>query len=706
MDKTNWVYKRGGYLYTVSIIMLMIPLVFLVVFYTTMSQSPLKDTAARVRCDELYFIVQDIDHDLERAMLIFGRRAAVYAINDVVSNNRTLGNYTFHNCTDFIFDGNGSEAAIAELVLCGTLYGENVTYMTNHTLPVWISRIDEDAEEMGYQMQISVINFSVVPHDAWNFALILTAKLEISDRGGVCYYSGNPFIVTSLASIIGLEDPLYPVRTNNRVSKYITQCDPNLTIDSLAGCSREDWGNQSATGHIVFYSSIKDDPGLAGFCSGTEDVSNKVLVLDMDFTSCSGGEYDCFNISNENHLAAVIEYANNDPDSSFIRNCSVTIPWISATGKMDNETLYGSGYERDPNCANSSIATGACVIVRNIPSCDVHQVLMSYNNNGVNTSCYVVSNVSGYTSCSPLHPNGPSFFDRLDGRLSLSERYVEQAEYYFSNKYIGIESLISPYELEGYGITPAQNRSWIDYLYWSNASGCPVSTICQSGSYEFSLDCQHAYLYGLDTSCTNASGVHPVSTITSPENDTMFYNCPTLYINGSADDCDGEITSVELSINGELYDTNWDGMWWNYTLYPTETNKYVLRSVAIDNDGLQEETPAYTTVFILNCSSGDNTRPPAPDLYSPTNGTGTTTLPDLFWSEVSDSSGIYRYQIVVDEEPADWIDPQVNDYSWSTSYTPSTELDGNRWYRWKVRAQDNSGNWGDWSTEWVFKTSA
>ena len=79
-----------------------------------------------MRCDELHYFVEDVKKDLDRAMSVFGRRAAVYAINYAVTQGTPLGDYEYQNCTPFLFDGNGSEAAIAELVVCGTLNGNNV----------------------------------------------------------------------------------------------------------------------------------------------------------------------------------------------------------------------------------------------------------------------------------------------------------------------------------------------------------------------------------------------------------------------------------------------------------------------------------------------------------------------------------------------------------------------------------------------------
>jgi hypothetical protein len=704
MDIRQKFRNREGYLYTLSIILLMVPLILLIIFYTGVSKSKIEDTSGQIRCDELYYFVEDVEHDLERAMLIFGRRAAIYAISDVVTNNRTMSNYTYTNCSDFVFEGNGSEAAIAELIMCGTLHGENVSYMVNHTLPVWMDRIDSNAEEMHYNVNMTVLDFEVVPYDAWNFSLIIDVFNQFEDETGLCYYTGTNTTLSSITSIIGLEDPLYPLNTNNRVTKFFNKCDPNIELSNLAGCSTEDWGGGIGSGNIVFYSNIRNDPGLGDYCSQTQDINEKILVFDMAFGSCQGLEYDCFDINSSNRLGGVIDYAKNNPDSSFIDKCNVSIPWISATGKIDNETQQGQGHQRDYECADGNLTTGTCVMIKNIPDCDIHQVIIGYSSDNINTSCYIISNTTEYwTGCpSEHHPNGPSFFDRLDGRHNLSEKYVNQSLRHFGNEDIGIETLVSLRNLAEHAVSPDVNATWVDYLYWDGVAGCTVSGICGGGSYDFKLDCPHAYKYSLDTDCVNASGVEPVADISEPANETLYEACPSVMINGTADDCDGSPSSVEVSINGVWYNTTLDGLLWNYTLATDETNKYLVRARATDDDGIIGPSSEDHVIFITGCASGDNTPPGAPPLLSPADGeTGVSRTPTFYWESVSDASGIYRYELELNQ-----TSPASSDsyYSYGTEYDITSDLSNNKDHTWRVRAQDNAGNWGAWSGIWTFRT--
>lgn len=715
---------RRGYLYTVGIILLMIPLILLIVFYTGVSKTTIENTVAGVRCDELYYFVQDIESDMSRAMLISGRRAAIYAIDDVVTKGQPLANYTYNNTNcpgfkDFVYPRTGSEAAIAELVLCGTLYGKNVTYMSAHTLPVWLGKINNGSRGLNYEVNLTVNNFTIAMPDAWHFVIILDTNMTVHDMTGLCYYLDTNFTITGVTDIIGLEDALYPLNTNNRVKKYIYDCPLSIVIDNVAGCSnqehcdpsdcepsecgKDNCGGGRAAGNVVFYSNI---PDLANFCSTTPDINDLVLVVDTGFGSPpSQLECDrCFNISSDYHFAAAIQYAN--PINSFL-NCNISIPWIKETGKIDNETNYG--HENQRVCGTSNISTNTCVLIKNLGDCGIHDVLIGYNSSDLNTTCYTVSNITAYSPGCPgeNYTNGPSFFDRLDGRLNLSDKYVNQSVRYFNNPYIGLETIVSlPNELYPRDVTVDGNATWIDYLYWQGKGGCPVGVICQNGAYDFRLDCPHAYYYHLSTDCggtgsVDASSESPVSEITSPPDQSYFTGCPQINITGNASDCDGTISSVDLLINGVKYNTTWDGSEWNKTFTPPTTNMYVLQSRAVDNSGVQETGLGKVTVFVSGCVAGDSTPPSTPSLKGPCGETDLPTSVTLDWDAAYDYSGIYRYGVEFNRTS----NPQTSDlyYSFGTTYE-KTDLGNNKDYMWRVRAQDNAGNWGNWSSACTFST--
>ncbi|MEA3254732.1 MAG: hypothetical protein U9Q22_02735 [Candidatus Altiarchaeota archaeon] len=495
--------NRRGILFTLAIILLIIPLIFLISFYVGTSKTKIEDTTARIRCDELHYFVEDVKRDLDRAMVIFGRRSAIYSIDYVIKPpGNPLLNYTFKctslcgvDCDKLIHPETGSEAAIAELALCGTLNGSNVTYMLNHTLKGWIDKMETMGENMNFRVNITLKEIKVIPIDAWHFAIIIDNKIDITDKIGACYYRESSLRAMSNTPIIGLEDPLYALSSEGKIMRYIYDCDIGLDLETVAGCSLKNWGNGSAQGYVIFYSDIKGPgPNLATYCTDNQEyVSDKIIVFNEAFGNCNTFEKSCFDNSSTYHFAGIIDYAKNAP-SSFTSKCNITIPWISATGNLDNESSFGG--QRDPNCSDANITNGGCVYIKNNGT--VHQVLMGIDYEDINFSCYRISNITEYvTNCEKNYSNGPSFFDRLDGSYNLSEKYQNQSERYFDNSFIGIETLVNPYELVEHSVEYYANATWVDYLYWSDINGSCVLGFCM-GDYPIRFDCQHMERYGLD----------------------------------------------------------------------------------------------------------------------------------------------------------------------------------------------------------------
>jgi hypothetical protein len=515
--------NKNGFLLTIGTILLIIPLIFLISYYLGVSETPSQDSMGKMRCDELHYFVEDVRRDMERSVVIFGRRSAVYAIDRVVETGVPFKDYAFIcteqcsvDCSTFVFDNTGSEAAIAELTLCGTLNGENVTYMTNHTIPEWIRKMESYSHDMHFVLDLNVSQLKVVPMDAWHFALMVDYKIRAYDEEGMCYYTENIIRALSASEIIGLEDPSYILQTNGHVLKYIINCTPTIKTHLTAGCSTEDWGNGTGTGSVVFYSDIESK---TTYCNDNADVvSNQILVIDPAFGSCNRLGDDCFNLSRPNHFGGVVDYAKNNP-MSLVNKCDVSIPWIGATCKMDNETTHGPGpgCVRPPGCNDTLIGTGDCVEIFNQETalgCKAHKVLVGYNSNETNTTCYLVSDIEeNYNSecgAGEEQYNGPSFFDRLDGSLNLSDVYVNQSQEYFNTTLIGIETLVNLYDMKKYArmypsVPVHTDATWVDYLYWADAYGCPVAGTCETMGGRLKLDCPHSYKYDVDTNCSSVS---------------------------------------------------------------------------------------------------------------------------------------------------------------------------------------------------------
>jgi hypothetical protein len=94
--------------------------------------------------------------------------------------------------------------------------------------------------------------------------------------------------------------------------------------------------------------------------------------------------------------------------------------------------------------------------------------------------------------------------------------------------------------------------------------------------------------------------------------------------------------------------------------------------------------------------------PNSPTLVSPTNGALVSdTTPLLKWQPVL---GADQYQSQVDDD-GNFGSPEIDVIGSATDYTPANALSEGTHY-WRVRAQDNVGNWSVWSNQWSFEIDA
>ena len=493
-----------GLFYTLGILLILLPLILLVSYYATMERTPIAGKIESIRCDELHYFVEDVREDLKRANVIFGRRAAIYAINEVVSTGNTLSNYSFNctpncgvDCDSFTHPNWGSEAAIAELAVCGTLYGENVTYMLNHTLSQWLGRIRDHGEEMHFNLSITMNDINIVPKDAYTFAVMTNATYVISDSMGVCFYRGENVQTNSFTSITGLEDPTHTLQTNAFIVRYINNCSIDLNLENVAGCSEEDLGWGLATGRAVFISDLTNAEQATYCTDHADEINETILVIDTSFgaSPCVSMEPCCFNISCSNHLAGAINYDVNRV-VPFVEKCDMSIPWITGTGDMDNSSTQNPGWARPVGCDISNFSNGSCIYVENNPYCGTHRVLLGYDWDKYNTTCFQPSNVSLYGGF-----DGPSFFDRLDGNLNLTEYYRNQSIKYFNNSFIGLETIVNPVYFMKHGVSVNHTYSWVDYMYWQGRGGCAVEGVCHNNEYVLKVDDNHSHSLNVNTKC-------------------------------------------------------------------------------------------------------------------------------------------------------------------------------------------------------------
>lgn len=232
--------------------------------------------------------------------------------------------------------------------------------------------------------------------------------------------------------------------------------------------------------------------------------------------------------------------------------------------------------------------------------------------------------------------------------------------------------------------THSENMLYNNIWYWrvrvENKRDNTATTGPWSGTYYFRVD--------------TLAPVAPA--LVSPENnENTNDNIPNLAWGTVTDNSTPVLYRCYISDNSEFPYDNYDSGWIsddNYQLLSELTEGWWYWHVmAKDNAGNEGDNSGWLRFQV------DVTAPSAPTLVSPDNGTQTAdSTPTLSWNAVSDNSLPVTYNLQVDDDsgfssPTENV-PGLTD----NSHTTSSLADGT-WY-WRVRAGDNAGNVGNWSS--------
>jgi len=200
---------KKGYLYSIITAGFVLLLLSTIVFYNTSRRIEMKDISPIITTDELHYFILSVKNDLQRIIFTSGKEAINCSVNYILSHNKNLSNYEMNNCTRFKYYINGSEAAVAELMLCGTIDG-NVK-INDKTIQSWIKRINETAKDANIifdKLEVSDIKMGM--YDSFHVGIIVYLDIEVRDKYNISSFKGYgiPSDIV-LININETKDPLY-----------------------------------------------------------------------------------------------------------------------------------------------------------------------------------------------------------------------------------------------------------------------------------------------------------------------------------------------------------------------------------------------------------------------------------------------------------------------------------------------------------------
>jgi hypothetical protein len=208
---------KKGIFYTLIAVILASIIIASFAFYSTYrTKSKMFVVETRVKTMERF--MDDLEKDIERALYIAGFRSILAIEDNIIANG------------EYVDD---AESSLQEIVINGTLSGEQLNLTMNSSLSAWFESVKMHGREIGIELDYSIIDFEVFQTNPWNVDFNITVALDISDSNGVASWQINDS-ASSRVSILGFEDPVYTIGSYGRTTRVINKTSLDVAgIDNL-----------------------------------------------------------------------------------------------------------------------------------------------------------------------------------------------------------------------------------------------------------------------------------------------------------------------------------------------------------------------------------------------------------------------------------------------------------------------------------------
>ncbi len=282
--------------YSILALVLSLPIFLFTVQYLEYSQRTSYDVAERVISDQLHQLVRSIELDTEKAMEIAGRRSLLAATNFVIDGGAPL--------TDAVTN-------ISTLMVAGTINGSENFMMINNTMPNWSYRIS--SKPVNFDVSLEYGNISVENKDGFSLIIGMDLNVTATDKLGIARIEKVNARKSITISLLGLEDPIFPLNTQGFIRRIIRRASPDHF--SMLVVSGSDNTSGECEGPVTFNKSL-DDP-------------TKILVAE----NLTGVVYS-------NHLGIILEDEDN-----LTGQIGCYLTGNSSAVELVNATIASTGYD-------------------------------------------------------------------------------------------------------------------------------------------------------------------------------------------------------------------------------------------------------------------------------------------------------------------------------------------------------------------------
>ena len=213
-----------------------------------------------------------------------------------------------------------------EMFFNGTLYGQTnpeiQALMQGATLPGIISAIQEKANKINVEVNITNPSISITQEDPWRVKIMLNAGIIINDKNNLASWNKTGDII-AYVDVEGFEDPIYIVNTNGLVTNKIIKTPYSTFV------SGSDISNLLAHSQNSYYIASTSAPSFLDRLEGinSPDANGIESLVNLQKLSSQG-------IAVEDK--SVVDYIYFSEEDSA---CNVVPAGMPAWFKLDNAHL-------------------------------------------------------------------------------------------------------------------------------------------------------------------------------------------------------------------------------------------------------------------------------------------------------------------------------------------------------------------------------
>lgn len=302
--------NRKGFAYTTFA--LLSSTILLSIVFGQVYQPEGIQTANSERIGEASFFLDSVLSDIDRSLGIASRRSLTGATNYVVTEGEPLEN---------------PEENVSEVLVNGTLGGEEVESVGNASLSEWENRVAAIGRRSGYRMNISVTNYSF-RSDRFELDPSFTVEARLFDPTTLAAFNRSESTSTSV-SLEGLEDPMITLRSKGRYTTTVERCGFSDPAEELSEASQN--SSTVAHGQVVIEPADGESVG---------DQGEKVLVVE-DPDSYDHGYTSGF----EAVIAAQESSSPSDVNSDYALGTGTIDGFSERSGAViDSDRVWSTGF--------------------------------------------------------------------------------------------------------------------------------------------------------------------------------------------------------------------------------------------------------------------------------------------------------------------------------------------------------------------------